>query len=57
MQVALNNATEGSSSDMNLFPSLIFRLFKLSCQCLKKPNQMIARSATDQLSPAVVLAN
>jgi hypothetical protein len=38
MQVALNNAAGGSSSDIDLFPSLIFKLFKLSCQCLKKPN-------------------
>ncbi len=45
MQEALNNATEGSGRAHLLFPSLFLALFKPSCSCLKKPNQIRLRVA------------
>jgi hypothetical protein len=47
MQVALNNAPGGNSLKNTAVSSARQSLFKPSCPCLKKPNKIDARSASD----------
>jgi hypothetical protein len=47
VQAALNNAQGGSSAKIQAVSSHAYSLFKPFCPCLKKPNIIDARSASD----------